>query len=75
MTVTPWAMSNDKMDEERARRFAKAVASALGITLEQLESSEWSADPLESDEGVPSGYAVTRDGQSSIIGPIDLDRG
>lgn len=51
-------MSSRQMEELQDQRYAAAVAEALGISVDDLNETEWEAVPHESDDGVLYGYNV-----------------
>lgn len=83
-------MSNRQLEERQERDFEKAVAEALGISINDLDKVEWTEDRDESGEGVHYGHIITfeegsdQDVLNKIVGlednrwikihPIDMDR-
>ncbi|HMJ89074.1 MAG TPA: hypothetical protein VK530_04625 [Candidatus Acidoferrum sp.] len=61
-------MSNQQLEEQRARRQAEAVAIALGMAVEDLEAQEWSMEADVGNDDMIYGYIVTlEDGRKAHI--------
>ena len=52
-------MSNRQLEEQQERDQAEAVASALGISVDELDQLDWSIEPVTSDDGIVYGYDVS----------------
>lgn len=65
-------MSNAQLEERQEREFAQQVADALGITLDDLDDTEWEVEENASDDGVVYGYVVNfAEGSSlEVLGKI-----
>jgi hypothetical protein len=80
-------MSNRQMEECQEQEFAQKVASALGISLDDLNEVDWDIDENTTNDGAMTGYNVTFSEHSNLevlgkivglnggrwirIGPID----
>jgi hypothetical protein len=51
-------MSNSLLEERQERERAEAVASALGISVGDLEQFDWTIEPHVSDDGMLYGHNV-----------------
>ncbi|MDB5433287.1 MAG: hypothetical protein JWP35_4403 [Caulobacter sp.] len=51
-------MSSDQLEERQAREFAQRVADALGITLADLDETEWDYDENTGSDGALHGYVI-----------------
>lgn len=57
-------MSNRQLEEQRDRRQTEAVATALGMPVEELEAQEWSMEPDGGNDDMQYGYVVTLENDS-----------
>lgn len=61
-------MSNAQLEELQERELARRVADALGITLDDLDETEWSLEENASDDGVVSGLLISfSEGSSAAV--------
>ncbi|WP_029083881.1 MULTISPECIES: hypothetical protein [unclassified Bradyrhizobium] len=51
-------MSKELLEERHEREQAEAVASALGISTDELDELDWRLEPHESDDGLLYGHNV-----------------
>ncbi len=66
-------MSNAQLEERQEREFAQQIANALGITLDDLDDTQWEIEENASDDGVVYGYVVNfAEGSSAeVLGKIE----
>lgn len=51
-------MSSRQLEEIQGRELAEAVAAAIGISVDDLDQTEWELSSHESDDGILYGYNV-----------------
>jgi hypothetical protein len=52
-------MSSRQLEERQEREFHKWIASELGISVDDLNSEDWSLDEIDGNDGAVYGHRVT----------------
>ncbi len=67
-------MGNRDLEEKQEREFAERVATALDVSVDQLDKLEWSLDENVGNDGTVYGYVITFEETDDAETQAFLDR-